>query len=442
MTVAVLVTSALVIAYALVSGRLRTTPLTGPLLFTAAGLALGDSGIRAITIQGEGEIGKLLLESSLVLVLFSDAMAISRTAWLRESFLPLRLLGIGLPLTVLAGWGAALMVLPGIAVWHAAVLGAVLAPTDAALGQAVVADRRVPRLIRHGLNVESGLNDGLALPFLTVFLTLALAAGGTGDQVTPIIELLRAIVFSSALGAGIAWAVSHLMIRSARRGWTEPHWRAITLLAVAASAYLAADGVGGSGFIAVWVAGLTAGTRLRGHLGDARYLPEELADLGTSLSFLVFGALYLGVALAHAGWRALAYAALSLTLVRMAPVAIALLGRRLSWASVLYLGWFGPRGLASLIFAGLIVEVELPDAEPVVATVMLTVALSVLLHGLTASWGAGRYGSWYRVAAGRRPDLPEGGPAPGIDERARVSSGGPVPERTGDVDSGGPVPTG
>lgn len=424
MTVPVVLFAALAIGYALVSRRLRGTAVTGPMLFTAAGLAVGGSGLGLVTVPGEGRTGTVLLEASLVLVLFSDSLAISRTQWRRERLLPLRLLAIGLPLSILAGWGVALVLLPGVAIWQAAVLATALAPTDAALGQAVVSDRRVPALVRHGLNVESGLNDGLALPFLAVFLTLAATESGGIGAADPVVQLLRAVVGSSVVAVAVAWPAARLLLWSRGRRWSERHWRAIALLALAAATYQLAEAIHGSGFIAVWVCGLTVGTTIRdahADLVDVGYLTEELADLGTALSFLFFGALYLGPALAHGSWRVLGYAVLSLTVIRMVPVAVAVLGRGLAAPSVLYLGWFGPRGLASLIFAGVIVEAELPGPGIVVPTVMLTVGLSVVLHGATAAWGAARYGRWYGEAVRRQPGLPESAAVDGAAERTRSS---------------------
>lgn len=422
MTASVVLVSGAVVAYSFVVRRLRTTPVTGPLLFTIVGLAVGSEGLGLITPQHDGRFGATLLEAALVLVLFSDAVAISGSSWLRDRFLPLRLLGIGLPLTILAGWALALILLPGLKLWEAALLGTILAPTDAVLGQAVVSDRRVPRLIRHGLNIESGLNDGLALPVLTIFLTLALGDLGVPGRVQPVLELLRAIVASGAIGLGIGWIVAHLLVWSDDRGWSDRHWRAIALLAVAGLSFVLADGVGGSGFIAAWVSGLTAGSVLGERRANAGRLAEEFADVGTMLSFLGFGALFLGSALRHASWMQLGYAALSLTVVRAVPVAASLLGTGLSRRSVLYLGWFGPRGLASVIFAGVIIEAELPAATPIVTTAMLTVGLSVVLHGVTAWWGAERYADWYEAEARVRPDLPEAASVMHLGERVRTST--------------------
>ncbi len=407
------------LVYALVVRRLRTTPFTGPILFAVVGFVVGSEGFRIVRPVREGGVAEVLLEVTLVLVLFSDAMAISRSPWVRERSLPLRLLGIGLPLTILTGWGLALLVFPRLELWEAALLGTILAPTDAALGQAVVSDRRVPRLIRHGLGIESGLNDGLALPFLTIFLTLSLDALGPGN-VRPVMELLRAIVASSAIGFGVAWVVARLLLWSSGRGWSEHHWRAIALLAVAGLAYVLADEAGGSGFIAAWVSGVTTGALLRDRLSEARRLPEELADVGTTLSFLVFGAIFLGPALRHVSWTDVVYALLSLTVIRMLPVALSVAGLGLARRSVLYVGWFGPRGLASLIFAGVIVESGLPGSGPIVDTVMLTVGLSVLLHGVTAWWGAERYANWYEAAVSTRPEIREAGPAEHLGERVRT----------------------
>ena len=395
------------VAYALLSRRLRTTVVSGALLFAGAGLLAGGRGLGIVTPGPQSQETRLLFEATLAVVLFTDAAATSTTALLRERVMPLRLLAIGLPLSILAGWGVALALPSQLSLWEAALVGAILAPTDAALGEAVISNPRVPALVRDGLSVESGLNDGLALPFVTIFVALALAANGQESSVHVVETFLRAIVLSAAIGVAMAWVVTKLLLWSQERGWADPFLQPAALLATIALVYVAADAARGSGFIAVWAAGATAGTVAAGRLTGARSFFDALIDLLSSVSFLLFGAAFLGPAIADATWVSLVYALLCLTVIRMAPVAVALLGTGMSRPTVGYVGWFGPRGLASIIFAGLVVENELPGATPIVHVVMLTVGLSILLHGVTAWWGAERYADWYERAARTRPDLPE-----------------------------------
>jgi len=420
MALAVAYLAATLLVYALLARRLRTTALTSAIFFAGLGLLAGDMGLGIMTQPTDSEPVKLVLEITLAVVLFADAAATSSTSLLRERFLPLRLLVIGLPLSILAGWGVALLLLPGLALWEAALVGAILAPTDAALGEAVISNPRVPALVRDGLSVEGGLNDGLALPFITVFLALAVTANGGASTVAPIEAFVRAIVLSGALGIAIAWATARLLLLAKDRGWSEPGWQPIALLAVVALAYVSADALQGSGFIAVWAAGATTGAVARGRLTGVGDFLAKLSELLTSISFLLFGALFLGPAIEHATWERVGYALISLTLVRMVPVAVALIGTKLSRPTVVYVGWFGPRGLASLIFAGVVVENELPGASPIVNVVMLTVGLSIVLHGISAWWGAERYANWFERAARENPDIPEAVASPPVAMRRGI----------------------
>jgi NhaP-type Na+/H+ or K+/H+ antiporter len=414
-----LVAGALLV-YALVAGRLRTTALTGAIFFAGLGLLAGDRGLDIVTTEETGEWVTLVLEVTLAVVLFTDAAATSSSALVRERSVALRLLGVGLPLSVVAGWAIALALLPELSLWEAALVGAILAPTDAALGEAVVSNPRVPALVRDELSIESGLNDGLALPFVTLFVALALATNGQESEVQPAEAFLRAIVLSGALGIAIAWIAARLLLWSQDRGWGAPSWQSIALLGVTVLAYLSADAAQGSGFIAVWAAGATTGTIARDRLAGVGEFPSKLSELLTSVSYLLFGALFLGRAIENATWTGLGYALLSLTAVRMLPVLLSLLGTGFSRPTTAYIGWFGPRGLASLIFAGIVVENELPGAVQVVNVVMLTVGLSILLHGITAWWGAERYADWFDRASKARPDLPEGGTSPPVARRRGV----------------------
>jgi sodium/hydrogen antiporter len=403
----VAVVSVVLLAYAVVERRLRQTPISGAMVFTGVGLLASEQVSGLVSPSGHGHGAAAFLELTLVAVLFTDAMAVSGARWAAEASVPARLLGLGLPLTMVAGWVLAMALLPGTGLWGAALLAAVLAPTDSALGLPVITNPRVPRLVRHALNVEGGLNDGLALPFVTVFLALAQEEEGAAGNGHIVQVLLRAVVASGAIGVVIG-AGGVLALRwSMRRGWSARHWQSVALLAMAALAFVLADAIEGSGFIAAWGAGLAAGLTARGSLAAAQQTPEELANLGISVSFVLFGALFLAPALAEVSWPAVTYALGSLTVIRMVPVAVALLGSGLARPTVVYVGWFGPRGLASIVFADLVATSGLPEQRLILPVVMLTVGLSVLVHGLTAPWGAERYGRWYAATVARHPGIHE-----------------------------------
>lgn len=420
----ILVVAAL-FCYGVFEGRLQRTAISGPMVFTAIGLLASRPVTGLITTSSHDHVTAAFLELTLVIVLFTDAMSINATRWTTEAPLPARLLGIGLPLTIVVGWLLAAALFPGIGLWGAALLAAVLAPTDSVLGLPVITDRRVPPLIRHALNVEGGLNDGLALPFVTVFLALALQEEGAVGGGHVALVVLRALA-SAVIGAAVGGGGALLLLWSMRHGWSARHWRSVALLAMAVLAFALADDIDGSGFIAAWAAGLAAGLASRGRLAEAQQTPEEVANIAISVSFVLFGALLLAPALQNATWIALGYALLSLTVIRLLPVVLSLAGARLAPATIGYIGWFGPRGLASIVFADLVETSGLPEQNVIVTVVMLTVGLSVVLHGLTSPWGARRYGHWYARAVTRDPALREAADAPPLRSRVRISQGHPA----------------
>jgi sodium/hydrogen antiporter len=414
---ALAVTAGAFAVYALVSRRLATTPLTGPMLFVAFGLLIGPSGVGILKGAAGHHVTTVVFEATLVLVLFTDAMAVNRGAWRSEVSLPVRLLGIGLPLTIAMGWIAAALVFGRLSIWEAAIVATILAPTDAALGQAVVSNPRVPELVRQALNVESGLNDGIVLPVLLVFLALAEHAT---EHTVFVVVFLKAVLLAAGIGVAMGWVGAWAVVRMAKRGWIGPHWQQIFVLAVAALTYGLATPLGGSGFIAAWAGGCSMGFGLRGELPEIRELPENLAHLLTMLSFLVFAALYAGPALGDVTWTIALYVALSLTLVRMVPVALASLGTGLARPTVAYLGWFGPRGLASIIFADLIVGRALPQVELITTIVNVAVVASVVAHGATARLSSERYADWFERRLSLEPDMPEAGKVGHLAARRRA----------------------
>ncbi|MFD7096544.1 cation:proton antiporter [Streptomyces xanthophaeus] len=413
---AVVVAGGVVVGYGALSRRLSSTVVSGPLVFMLCGLAIGPLGLDLLDPAGDLEVTRALLEAALVLVLFADAAGIRARDLRREEFLPLRLLAVGLPLTMALGWLAAWPLLPGLSVWELALVAVILAPTDAALGQQAVSNKRVPALVRGGLSVESGLNDGLALPFFV----LALAAVAEGHDHPGIAEtFLRALLLSSAIGIAAGWTVASLLRWSLSRGWSSPEWQQFLTLVVPVIAYVVCTAAEGSGFIGAWVAGLAFGIRTRRTITGPDLLPrnldpgqstrftERLGLLLASLSFLAFGAVILGPVLQHLSWRPVVYALVSLTVIRMLPVALALAGTGLRPASVAYIGWFGPRGLASLVFGLLAFEEHLPGGTLLSEVIAVTVGLSILLHGATAPFLGNRYGAWFSRTLRVNPNLRE-----------------------------------
>ncbi|MFD3329373.1 cation:proton antiporter [Streptomyces sp. NPDC058701] len=412
---AVVIAGGAVVGYGALSRRLSTTVLSGPLVFMLVGLAIGPLGLSLLDRATDPEVTRTLLESALVLLLFADAAGIRARDLRREKFLPLRLLVVGLPVTMALGWLVAWPLLPGLSVWELALAAVILAPTDAALGQQAFSNKRVPRLVRGGLTIESGLNDGLALPFFV----LALAAAGGGHDHPGVAEtFLRALLLSGAIGIAAGWTGASLLRWSLARGWSGSDWRQFLVLAVPVIAYVLCVTVEGSGFIGAWAAGLAFGIHLRTPAdldtsprdSDPAQSTEFTGRLGlllASLSFLVFGAVILGPTLQHLNWRMVLYALLSLTVIRMLPVALALAGTGLRPASLAYIGWFGPRGLASLVFGLLALEEHLPGGTLLSDVIAVTVGLSIMLHGASAPLLGDRYGTWFTRTLRKEPNLRE-----------------------------------
>jgi NhaP-type Na+/H+ or K+/H+ antiporter len=378
-------------AYGLFSKRLASTPISGPMVFLGLGVAAHATGlldpIRVIS-SGIADI----LELTLALLLFTDATKVQVRSWNADMDLPTRLLTIGMPLTIVLGAFAAMLVFPSIGLIAALIAATILAPTDAALGNAVVTNTRVPIRIREALGIESGLNDGIALPILLFLLTLGEEAEGVGLWRLFFEEIGIGLLVGIGFGAGAALAIRFAV----RRSWIAHSWVGISTVAVAFSVYLVADDIGGSGFIAAYVGGIAFGRIVEPVEPSSGKFGIDLGTILTMISFLIFGVYILGPNLDFLTGRNVLYGVLSLTAIRMVPVAIAMIGTELRPPTVAYLGWFGPRGLASIIFAGVLVEgTSLGESELIVSIVVVTVTLSVLLHGMTAPWGAERYAQWY-----------------------------------------------
>ncbi|HEX5642620.1 MAG TPA: cation:proton antiporter [Thermoleophilia bacterium] len=398
---------AIIILWGVVSRPLDRRGITSAMVFVGAGFLVGTSVLGLLDVSVEGEAAELVTEVALVLLLFSDAARLDLGALRHELRWPTRLLLIGLPLTMLAGTGVGVLVFPGMALASVFLLSTMLCSTDAALGQKVVTDVSVPARVRQALDVESGLNDGLAVPFFLVALDLANAELTTG--ITWAVVSNAAVQIGWGLAAGVAAGLlGALLFRAAdKRAWIGREWRQIVPLAAALLAYALAGTLGGSGFIAAFVGGMVFGA-VSGAPGSAVTLfTEETGSLLAAVTWMGFGAIALGLVAPNVTWQVVVYAALSLTLVRMVPVALALLGTGARRPTMTFIGWFGPRGLASVVFALLVLERGVPEGETLLATVVVTVALSVLLHGLTSAPFVRIYHRWYDAHAEAHPEAAE-----------------------------------
>jgi NhaP-type Na+/H+ or K+/H+ antiporter len=386
----------LLLAFAALSRKLEGSVVTAAIFFTTAGLVAGPV-LGLVELGLESSSLKLLAELTLVLVLFSDASRISLGRLRSEYSVPLRLLLLGLPLTIAAGAAMGVVVLPGVSLVEALVLAVMIACTDAALGKAVVTDERIPSRIRQGLNVESGLNDGLCVPLFFIAIGLAQAEEGTLSGHAAV-ELVFEEIGYGIVGGVVAGVVGALAVRIAsRRGWIEPPW--LQILTVAATLFGAGIAVAlhGSYFIAAFVGGLLFGALRGSSGGEVTYLVDQGGELLNAVTFIVFGAAILGPAFDDFTWQLALYAVLSLTVVRMLPVALSLLGTGVRRETVAFVGWFGPRGLASIVFGVLLIQdAQLPHERTILLATAITVGLSVYAHGLTARPLTDRYIGWYR----------------------------------------------
>jgi len=389
----VLIVSALaVFTYALVARRVSGWIVTPPLVFMILGLGLHRVGL--LHVEDARHLLHILAEVTLVIVLFSDAAAINLEALRTRHVWPLRMLTVGLPLAILLGGGAAYLLLPSWTVWEIAVLAAILAPTDAALGQAVVTNPTVPERVRRALSVESGLNDGLALPAILFFGCLAV--GGVHDQVQSnwLVYALQQIGLGCLAGAAVGWVGGSLMRWAARRGWSSETFEGLGVLALAALAFFAAETTHGNGFIAAFVAGLVFGHLMKGRCKFVFEFMETEGQALILLTFLLVGGSLLPGAIATVGARALILILISLFLVRPIAIWLSLLGTDADPVTRGFMGWFGPRGLATVLFALLVVADldELARGEEILTIAVVAVGMSALLHGMSAAPAARWFG--------------------------------------------------
>lgn len=397
----ILVVAVVLLAWSVFSRLLARHNITGPLLFMVVGYVVANPDWGPLPVDLEARDVHAVAEITLALVLFSDASRVTVGSLRQHLSMPLRLLGVGLPLTLAIGaWAAA--VLFGDLPWSLALfIGTALAPTDAALSVQVIDDPRVPMRLRGALNVESGLNDGIATPVVTLALTLAvtqLGLGAAGEPVS-VATALRELGLGVVAGVAVGLIGAVGIIASTTRDLALLGGRRLATLATALAAFGLAVSVAGNGFIAAFVAGIAFGSRLDDSAVDSEEV-VELPELGGEVLALVvwflFGAGLVPIALRELGVPLVVYAALSLTLFRMLSVAVSMVGAKLARRDVVFLGWFGPRGLASVVFALLAVEVLGESGEALqraIAAVVMTVLLSVILHGITAGPAGNRYGA-------------------------------------------------
>ncbi|MBV1892127.1 MAG: cation:proton antiporter [Gammaproteobacteria bacterium] len=374
-----------ILAFSSIAGLVEKSWVSGPIVFVLFGFLIGPRVLDLLSLQMQRETLKTLVELTLALVLFNDAAGADLKILRREAGIPIRMLGIGLPLTLLLGFGAGLLLLSELSVIEVAILATILAPTDAALGQAVLKEQAIPANLRQGLNFESGLNDGLCVPILLVLLTLAIekASHASGYQLA-LSYLVTELGVGLLVGVILAAFGVYLLRFTREQGWLSTNWLQLTVFALAITTFATAQSLGGSGFIATFCGGLLFGHLLKGQSADLLRSGEGIGDAFELITWVLFGAAVAGKALPNFTWPILGYAVLSLTLLRMLPIFISLSGSGLSTEGKLFLGWFGPRGLATIVFAIMVININLPHGDTIITTASFTVMLSIILHGISA----------------------------------------------------------
>lgn len=380
--------------YSLVASRLEKTPVNGALVYVLAGMLVGPDLLGLINLSIEGETVSRLAEIALAICLFTDSSNANLTVLRSVEAIPVRLLLLGLPLTIAFGMGLAWLMFGDLGFFEIALVATMLAPTDAALGKAVVTNPAVPAKVRESLNVESGLNDGICVPVILFFIALAAGSVEASESASLVIQLpLKVIGIGLVTGLVLAVLGGFALRTSEQRGWVAGTWLQLPIIALAVLCFALAQWLGGSGFIASFVGGLTFGALTKQHKERFLTAAEGSADAVAMVTWFAFGTMAFGILLSGISWQIILYALLSLTVVRMLPVFLCLIGKGLKKDTLLFMGWFGPRGLASIVFVVMVIAEALPGNDTIVAVVTWTIMLSVLLHGLSANPLASLYGA-------------------------------------------------
>jgi sodium/hydrogen antiporter len=390
---ALIVIMLLLLGWALIAGRLARFSVTAPLALLAAGTLLTAGPNPVFIFDIPYDAAEHVVEVILAILLFTDATEVPGGILGREPRLTLRLLLIALPLSLLLAWLFGVVLFDVSNLWLIAVIAAIVMPVDLAPAIAFVRDRRIPERLRQALNAESGLNDGIIAPVFLFCLAAATAAGNDA-LADAAIDAVPALAIAIVVGAVVGAAAARILHRALLAGWTQPSALRLGVLTLPLLAYAVAVLAGGNGFVAAFVAGVLFEPEARRLPHDALHLVEDVGALFSIAMWFIFGAI---VNETLAGglitWQVVVFAVLALTVARMLPVAVSLVGTDVSARDRLFLGWVGPRGVASLVF-GLLAFVDLsePDGRFVLTVTVVTVVASIVVHGLSTGIVAARYG--------------------------------------------------
>lgn len=375
--------AAFILGFGLLSGRLKSTIITPPMVFVGFGILL--FGTNTLHIALNNEAVRILAELTLIMILFNDASQINLGRLRKQFHMPIRLLAIGMPLTIGLGTVAGVLLFPEFSIWEAAILAVILAPTDAALGQAVVSSPRVPIRIRQALNVESGLNDGIAVPVILIFISLASSVDG-GQGLNYWVGFVgKQLILGPVVGIILGYLGGQLIQWGTKTEWMDDNFQRLSGVALALLSFSVAEVVGGNGFISAFVAGLVFGNTARSICHCVHEFMEAEGQLFALFTFMLFGLVMVPSAVTAITIPIIIYAILSLTLIRMIPVFISMSNMKLQLDTLAFVGWFGPRGIASVIFGLQVVEQEhLTHAEEIFSIAVITILISVFAHGVSA----------------------------------------------------------
>lgn len=386
-----------VFIYSLVAGRVERTVISGPMVFVVAGFLFGTSGLGWFEGNATSADLRVLADLTLALVLFNDAATANLSVLKRQFQIPSRMLLLGLPGTILLGFGLAVLMFSGLSIYEAVLLATMLAATDAALGKAVITNNTVPARLREGLNVESGLNDGICVPILLFFITLAVTSEEGGHSTSGLLLAARELGVGMAVGLSLALVGTYLLRWCMKQGWVTEIWKQLTVVGLAFACFSIAHSLHGSGYIAAFSGGMLFGYLEKNATHNLVLAAEGTGETLALLTWMLFGAMVIGPALKLLDWTVVVYALLSLTVIRIAPIFLCLAGSGESTSSRLFLGWFGPRGLASIVFTIIVINAKVPHAEFIALVVTCTVFFSLIAHGISANplarWVASKEGT-------------------------------------------------
>ena len=373
-----------IFVYSMVAGRVERSAISGPMVFVIAGFLMGPFGFGWLKGDATSDDLRTLADLTLALILFIDAANADMAILKRQFRIPSRMLILGLPGVIALGFGLAVLMFDGLSLYEAAILATMLAATDAALGKAVITNKAVPAQIREGLNIESGLNDGICVPIVLFFIALAVGGEHGGSEASAIALVIQELGIGMAVGMGLAFVGTLLLRWCWKQGWVTEIWMQVTVVGLAIASFAIAQSLHGSGYIAAFTGGLLFGFMAKDATHKLVLAAEGTGETLALVTWMLFGAMVIGPAFEQFSWEVVVYALLSLTVIRVVPIFLSLVGIGESVSSRLFLGWFGPRGLASIVFAIIVINAEVPNGEFLALVVICTVLFSLVAHGITA----------------------------------------------------------